>query len=502
MSETTRFDAGLTRPNNPKVNQFLKGNTRKLLIGGKWVPARSGKTFETINPATEEVIADVAEAGQADVDDAVIAARRAFEEGPWPRMQPFERAKLLTRFAELLEANAQELGELDTLDGGRVYRLTSTVDPFGSAEGIRYAAGWATKFYGETNPSGPEIFNFTLREPLGVIGIIIPWNAPLALAANSPAFPLALGNTVVMKVAEQTPLVALRIGELFQEAGFLDGVVNILTGFGPVAGAALAAHPDVDGISFTGSVSTGKEIVKASAVNLKKLTLELGGKSPNIIFADAAMDAALPSSVAGIFHNQGQACIAGSRIFVQQKIYDEFAQRFTAAADQVKTGDPFASDTIVGPLVSETQFKRVTGYINVGEDEGAQLLTGGPDKAFSRGYYVRPTVFTKVHNKMRIAQEEIFGPVAALIPFKDENDAVLQGNDTLYGLGAGIWTRDISRALTVARKLKAGMVWINGYYRGNLGSPFGGYKQSGMGRQGSVHTIQNYTQIKAVTVTL
>jgi acyl-CoA reductase-like NAD-dependent aldehyde dehydrogenase len=294
----------------------------------------------------------------------------------------------------------------------------------------------------------------------------------------------------------------LRIGELFQEAGFPDGVVNILTGFGPVAGAALAAHPDVDGIAFTGSVSTGKEIVKASAVNLKKLTLELGGKSPNIIFADAILDAALPSSVAGIFHNQGQACIAGSRIFVQQKIYDEFAERFTAAADKVKTGDPFASDTIVGPLVSQTQFKRVTGYIDIGEDEGAHLLTGGADKALSRGYYVRPTVFSKVHNKMRIAQEEIFGPVAALIPFKDENDAVLQGNDTLYGLAAGIWTRDISRAITVARRLKAGMVWINGYYRGNLGSPFGGYKQSGMGRQGSVHSIQNYTQIKAVTVTL
>jgi acyl-CoA reductase-like NAD-dependent aldehyde dehydrogenase len=502
MSATPAIEAGLSRPNNPKAEGFLKSGPGKLLIGGKWVPAKSGKTFETINPATEEVIGTVAEAGQADVDDAVKAARRAFEEGPWPRMQPFERARLLTRFAELLEANAQELGELDTLDGGRVFRLTSTVDPFGSAEGIRYSAGWATKFYGETNPSGPDIFNFTLREPLGVIGIIIPWNAPLALAANGPAFPLALGNTIVMKVAEQTPLVALRVGQLFQEAGFPDGVVNILTGFGPVAGAALAAHPDVDGISFTGSVSTGKEIVKASAVNLKKLTLELGGKSPNIIFADAAMDAAVPSSIAGIFHNQGQACIAGSRIFVQQKVYDEFAQRFTEAAGQVKTGDPFANDTIVGPLVSETQFKRVTGYINIGEDEGARLLTGGPEKAYAHGYYVKPTVFANVHNRMRIAQEEIFGPVAALIPFKDENDAVLQGNDTVYGLGAGIWTRDISRAITMARKLKAGMVWINGYYRGNLGSPFGGYKQSGMGRQGSVHTVQSYTQIKAVTVTL
>jgi len=502
MSQTSGVEAGLSRPHNLKADAFLKGGAKLLLIGGKWVPAKSGRTFETINPATEEVIASVAEAGQPDVDDAVKAARRAFEEGPWPRMQPFERAKLLTRFAELLEANAQELGELDTLDGGRVFRLTSTVDPFGSAEGIRYAAGWATKFYGETNPSGPEIFNFTLREPLGVIGIIIPWNAPLALAANSPAFPLALGNTVVMKVAEQTPLVALRLGELFQEAGFPDGVINILTGFGPVAGAALAAHPDVDGISFTGSVSTGKEIVKASAVNLKKLTLELGGKSPNIIFADAVMDAAVPSSIAGIFHNQGQACIAGSRIFVQRDIYDEFAERFTGAANQVKTGDPFASDTIVGPLVSETQFKRVTGYIKVGEDEGARLLTGGAGKAFKRGYYVKPTVLADVHNQMRIAQEEIFGPVAALITFKDEHDAVLQGNDTIYGLGAGIWTRDISRAITVARKLKAGMVWINGYYRGNLGSPFGGYKQSGMGRQGSVHTIQSYTQIKAVTVTL
>lgn len=502
MSATPNAEAGLSRPNNPKANEFLKGGPRKLLIGGKWVAAKSGKTFETINPATEEVIATVAEAGQADVDEAVKAARRAFEEGPWPRMQPFERARLLNKFAELLEANAQELGELDTLDGGRVFRLTSTVDPFGSAEGIRYAAGWATKFYGETNPSGPEIFNFTLREPLGVIGIIIPWNAPLALAANSPGFPLALGNTIVMKVAEQTPLVALRVGELFQEAGFPEGVVNILTGFGPVAGAALAAHPDVDGISFTGSVSTGKEIIKASAVNLKKLTLELGGKSPNIIFADAAMDAAIPSSIAGIFHNQGQACIAGSRIFVQQSVYDEFAQRFRGAANQVKTGDPFAADTIVGPLVSETQFKRVTGYINVGEDEGARILAGGPQKAFERGYYVKPTVFANVNNRMRIAQEEIFGPVAALIPFKDENDAVLQGNDTIYGLGAGIWTRDISRAITVARKLKAGMVWINGYYRGNLGSPFGGYKQSGMGRQGSLHTIQSYTQIKAVTVTL
>ncbi|MGO9059052.1 MAG: aldehyde dehydrogenase family protein [Candidatus Binataceae bacterium] len=501
MAATSTIESSSWRPSAP-VMSFLQGGPKKLLINGEWVPAKSGKTFETVNPATEEVLAHVAEAEQADVDEAVRAARKALEEGPWSRMQPAQRAKYLLKLADLLEAHAKELSELDTLDGGRVIALTQ-FDAYGAAEGLRYCAGWATKVSGETNSSGPDIFNFSIREPLGVVGIIIPWNGPAVLAATKHAMALACGNTVVLKPAEQTPLSAVRVGELMLEAGFPPGVINIITGFGRTAGAALANHPDVDGISFTGSVSTGKEILRASLGNLKRVTLELGGKSPHIIFPDSDLEAALPDAVHAIFRNQGQTCFAGSRVFVQRDMYSDFAARFAQAAAAVKVGPPSSPETTVGPVVSKAQYDRVTGYIGVGQKEGAKVAAGGLDRPNGgRGYYIKPTVFTGVDNRMRIAQEEIFGPVAALIPFKDENDAVLQGNDTIYGLGAGIWTRDISRAIRVARRIKAGMVWINGFGKGNLGSPFGGYKQSGIGRENSREALYFYTQAKAVTITL
>jgi acyl-CoA reductase-like NAD-dependent aldehyde dehydrogenase len=500
----TAQQSAVTKPRAGKAAKapdFLKGPAKQLLINGKWQPAKSGKTFETVNPATEQVLTRVAEAGQADVDEAVKAARKAFEEGPWPRMRPAERAKYLMKLADLIEAHSAELARLDTLDGGRVIALTQG-DAAGAAAGLREAAGWITKIYGETNPSAPEMFNYTLREPLGVCGIIIPWNGPFVLAASKPSMALACGNTVILKPAEQTPLSALRLGDLVLEAGFPEGVFNILTGFGPGAGSAIANHPDIDGISFTGSVSTGREILKAAAVNLKKVTLELGGKSPNVIFPDADLEAALPGAVTGIFRNQGQVCFAGSRIFVQRDMYEEFAERFSKLADAIPIGDPLNADTRIGPLVSGTQYDRVTSYIQLGTTEGASIKTGGTERPLERGYFVKPTVFVGVSNKMRIAQEEIFGPVAALIPFQDENDAVLQGNETTYGLGAGVWTRDVSRAHKVARSLKAGMVWVNCYGEGNLGSPFGGYKQSGIGREGGKYSADFYTQIKSVFVKL
>jgi aldehyde dehydrogenase (NAD+) len=481
---------------------FLRSSPKKLLIGNKWVPAKSGKTFETINPANEEALALIAEGDKADVDEAVKAARKAFDEGKWPAMRPHDRTRYLLKIAELIEQHADELAELETLDNGKAIFESKNIDIPMAAETMRYYAGWATKIYGETNPSDPSMFNYTLREPVGVCGQIIPWNFPLLMASWKIAPALACGNTVILKPAEQTPLTAIRLGELLLEADLPEGVVNIVTGFGPTAGGAIAAHPGIDKVAFTGSTEVGKEILKASAGNLKRVSLELGGKSPNIIFPDADMQQAVFGSMMGIFLCQGQVCCAGSRIFVEKGMYDQFTEMLSQFAQSMTMGDPLDPNTRVGPLVSKEQYDRVTGYLAIGKKEGAKVKLGGEPGPQEKGYYVKPTVFTGVDNSMRIAREEIFGPVASAIPFKDENDAVLQGNDTMYGLAAAVWTKDISRAHTIARRLKAGTVWVNTYGMLDPISPFGGYKQSGFGRELGKHSIELYTQIKSVYVKL
>jgi acyl-CoA reductase-like NAD-dependent aldehyde dehydrogenase len=482
------------------VLDFLR-KPKQLLIGGKWVPAKSGKTFETINPSNEEVLALIAEGDKADIDDAVKAARKAFEEGPWPSMGPHQRARLMLKIADLIDKHTEELAALETLDNGKPLTFSRAFDVPATAETFRYYAGWVTKLYGETNPSDPAFFNYTLREPVGVCGQIIPWNFPLLMAAWKLGPALACGNTVILKPAEQTPLSALLLGEILSEAGLPDGVVNIVTGFGPGAGSSIAEHPGVDKVAFTGSTEVGKIILKAAAGNLKKVSLELGGKAPNIIFPDADLDQAVPQAMMGVYFNSGQVCCAGTRIFVQRDRYDEVVEKFGNFSKNVSVGDPFDRKNTLGPVVSREQFDRVKSYLDVGKKEGAKVSAGG-EAVGGKGYFVQPTLFSDVKNEMRIAREEIFGPVGAAIPFKDENDAVFQGNNTEYGLSAGVWTRDISRAHKVARALKAGTVWVNCFNQLDPISPFGGYKQSGIGRELGKYAIDLYTQIKSVYVKL
>jgi acyl-CoA reductase-like NAD-dependent aldehyde dehydrogenase len=486
---------------NSAVASFLKASPKKLLINGKWVAPKSGKTFETINPATEDVLTLVAEGDKADVDEAVKAARKALEEGKWGKIGPHERARCLYRIAELIDQHTDELAELESLDNGKGITFSKAFDVPAAAETFRYYGGWCTKLYGETNPSDPSMFNYTLREPVGVCGQIIPWNFPLLMAAWKLGPALACGNTVILKPAEQTPLTALRLGELILEAGLPEGVVNIITGMGPGAGSSIAEHPDIDKVAFTGSTEVGKLILKASAGNLKRVSLELGGKSPNIIFPDADMAQAIPTSMMGVFFNSGQVCCAGTRIFVQKDMYDNVVDQLTTFSKNMTYGDPLDPKTVMGPVVSKDQFDRVKGYLEVGRNEGAKVQSGG-ETGKGKGYFVQPTVFSGVNNNMKIAREEIFGPVATAIPFKDETDAVFQGNDTEYGLAAAVWTRDISRAHRVARTLKAGTVWVNCYNQLDPISPFGGYKQSGFGRELGKHALELYSQIKSVYVKL
>src|SRR5277367_2870900 len=478
---------------------FLR-KPKQLLIGGKWVPAKSGKTFETINPANEEVLALAAEGDKADVDEAVKVARKAFEEGKWPNLGPHQRARYLLKIADLIEKNADELATLETLNNGMAISLARGMVA-GAVDTFRYYAGWSTKIYGETNPSDPSMFNYTLREPVGVCGQIIPWNGPIAMFAWKIAPALACGNVCVLKPAEQTPLTALRLGELVLEAGIPEGVVNIITGFGETAGAAIASHPDIDKVAFTGSTEVGKLILQASAGNLKRVSLELGGKSPNVIFADADLESAVATSLFGFCILSGQVCCAGTRVFVQRDFQDRFVDALTRYASNVKAGDPLDATTTVGPLVSREQFNRVKGYLEAGKNEGATTAIGGEART-GKGFFVDPTIFTEVKNSMKIAREEIFGPVASVIPFKDENDAVFQGNDTTYGLAAAVWTNDVSRAHKVARALKAGTVWVNCYNNIDPISPFGGYKQSGIGRELGKYAVDLYTQIKSVYIKL
>ena len=477
----------------------------QLFIDGKWVDAESGKTFATPNPATGETLAEVAEADKADIDKAVAAARRAFE-GKWSKLSARDRGRLLYKLAQLIEAHAKELAALETADNGKPIRESAYVDLPQVVENFEYFAGAATKIEGETIPVPGQMFNYTLREPLGVCGQIIPWNFPLLMAAWKLAPALAAGNTVVLKPAEQTPVTALELGRLIQEAGFPDGVVNIVPGYGETAGAALASHPGIDKIAFTGSTEVGKKIAHAAAENLTKVSLELGGKAPNVVFADADIEQAVNGAMMGIFFNQGQVCCAGSRLFLDERIKDEFLGRFKEKAQKIKVGDPADKTTIMGPQVSEEQLNRIKSYVTIAREEGATVLTGGEPPALEdhlqRGYFFQPTIFCEVKNQMRVAQEEIFGPVASVITFADEKDLIRQANETIYGLSAGIWTRDIARAHRFAKEVKAGVVWINTYNMFNAASPFGGYKQSGYGREMGKHAIELYTQVKSVWVDL
>ena len=486
---------------DPSVDRFVKAPVRKMLIDGKWVEAASGKTFATVNPADGSELARVAEGDAADVDRAARAARRAFDEGPWPRMRPVEREKILLTLADLIEKHGRELAQLETLDNGKSLIETTNVDIPQAAGTFRYYAGWVNKIAGETNASDPAYFNFTLREPVGVCGQIIAWNFPLLLASWKLGPALACGNTVVLKPAEQTPLTALRLGELLLEAGVPPGVVNVVPGYGETAGAAIVRHPLIDKIAFTGSTEVGKAIHRESADTLKRVSLELGGKSPNIVFADADIEEAVKGALIGVFFNQGEVCCAGTRLFVQDKLHDQFASTLAKAASGMKQGPGLEPGVQVGPLVSEEQLARVTGYLEVGKKEGAKPLTGGErntSPGLEKGYFVKPTVFTGVRNDMRIAQEEIFGPVVSVLPFKDENDAVFQGNSTFYGLAAGVWTKDVSKAHRIARAIRAGTVWVNCYNVFDAASPFGGYKQSGYGRELGRHALDLYTEVKSV----
>ncbi len=487
------------------VVKFLSNAPKKMLINGEFVSSKSGKSFDTINPATGEVIVKVYEADKEDIDLAVKAARNAFE-GPWKKVTPYQKQQLLLKVADLIEKNAEEFAQLETLDNGKPINESKYVDIPVTVEHFRYYAGWATKIHGETLPvSCGNYLAYTLREPVGVVGQIIPWNFPLLMAAWKIAAAITCGNCVVLKPAEQTPLTALRLGELLMEAGFPPGVVNICPGFGPTAGAALSNHLDVDKVAFTGEYTTGREIIKASTGNLKRVSLELGGKSPNIVFMDGDIEGALKGCMGSVFFNQGQVCCAGTRLFVEKPIYEDFVSKLSDKVKKIKLGHGLNSDTQMGPLVSEDQLKRVTGYLDIGKKEGAKPLCGGDrakDEDLQKGYFVQPTVFADVNNKMRVAQEEIFGPVVSAIPFKDLNDAVFQGNETTYGLAAGVWTNNLKKAHAVARALKAGTVWVNCYNVFDPCTPFGGYKQSGYGREGGIHALELYTQVKSVFVNL
>ena len=484
---------------------FLQQQPVKMLIGGQWVESASGKVFETYNPSTGDVLARVAEGESEDINRAVAAARKAFESGPWPKMTPSQRGRLLWKLADLIEKNAEELAQLETLDNGKPIRYSRSVDVPMTSDHFRYFAGWATKLEGDTIPvSIPNMFTYTLREPLGVVGQIIPWNFPLQMASWKLAPALACGNTVVLKPAEQTPLTALRLGELVLEAGFPEGVVNIVPGFGETAGAALAAHMDVDKVAFTGSTEVGKKILQASVGNLKRVTLELGGKSPNIIFPDADMRFAVRGAMNAIFFNQGQVCTAGSRLFVHKSVYDQVLSGLTDVAGKMKLGQGIDPSTEMGPLVSQEQLERVTGYIESGKREGATTTTGGgrPNDAALSGYFVQPTVFDNVSDEMTIAREEIFGPVVAAFPFEDIEEVAARANKSIYGLAAGVWTSDVKKVHRMAAALKAGVVWVNTYNMFDAAAPFGGYKQSGYGREMGHAVLDAYTQVKTVWVNL
>jgi aldehyde dehydrogenase (NAD+) len=486
-----------TRPNRQSTSLVTN-----LLINNKWVSSESGKTFGTFNPATGEEIAQVAEADAADVNKAVKAARDAFNRGPWARTTASARGRLLYRLADLVEEHAEELARLEALDNGMPIAIALGVELPLTIGAYRYYAGWADKDHGKTIPVGGEYFCYTRHEPVGVVGQIIPWNFPLLMQSWKLAPALAMGNTVVLKPAEQTPLTALRVGELILEAGFPEGVVNILPGYGPTAGAAIASHMDIDKIAFTGSTEVGHTIMEAAAKsNLKRVSMELGGKNPNIVFSDADTEQAIEGCHQGLFFHQGQVCTAGSRLFVDEKIYDEFVEKSVARAKRRTVGDPLDARTEQGPQVDQTQFDKVMDYIESGKREGAELLTGG-SRVGDRGYFIEPAVFAGVRDEMKIAREEIFGPVMSILKFHDVNEVVDRANRTSYGLVAGVWTRDIAKALAIANEVRAGTVWVNCYNVFDSAAPFGGFKQSGIGRELGEYGLREYTEVKTVTVKL
>lgn len=475
----------------------------RLFIGGAWVDAASGERLVTRNPATGAVLAEVAEAGPADIDAAVGAAHEALD-GAWRAMDAADRGALLWRLADAIEARADELARLESLDTGKPIRearidIRATVDTF------RYYAGWTTKLEGETIPVRGNVLNFTVREPIGVIGAIIPWNFPLLMAAWKVAPALACGNAVVLKPAEQTPLTALELAAIASEVGLPAGVLNVVPGYGEVAGTALVRHPGVHKIAFTGSTEVGKVIMRECVESLKQVSLELGGKSPNIVFPDADLEAAARGAFSGIFYNAGQACTAGSRLLVHESVHDELMERIVERAKRMEPGDPLDSKSRMGPLISEEQLERVLGYVSRGREEGAELLVGGSRAEYQgeyKGYWLQPTIFDRVSPEQTIAREEIFGPVLATLTFSDEEEAVDVANRTIYGLAAGIWTSDVKRAHRVARRLHAGTVWVNTYHPLDPASPFGGYKQSGFGRELGRYALDLYTQVKSVWVDL
>ena len=487
----------------PNVTRFLS-KPKKMLIGGEWVTSASGKTFPVYDPATGREIAQVSEGEEEDINRAVKAARKAFESGPWPKMSPAERTRLLWKLADLLEENKEEFAQLETLDNGKPITYSRAVDVALSTAVLRYHAGWATKIEGHTIPislPGGPYHAYTTRAPIGVVGQIIPWNFPLLMASWKLGPALTCGCTVVLKPAEQTPLTALRLGELFAEAGFPPGVVNIVPGYGETAGAPLAAHPDVDKIAFTGSGEVGRLIVQASAGNLKKVSLELGGKSPNVVFDDADLEEAIPMAANAVFFNMGECCVAGARLYVQKKSFDKVVEGVADKAKKIKLGPGMNTATELGPLVSDEQMDRVTGYLKSGFEDGARAVVGGKRRG-NDGYFVEPTVLVDTKPHMKIMREEIFGPVVCATPFTDLDEIARVANDTTYGLAAGIWTRDLSKAHRLASKINAGTVWINTYNLFDPAMPFGGYKESGWGREGGREVLELYTEVKTVCVKL
>ena len=478
-------------------------DSRHLFINNEWRPSSSARTMSVVNPATEEVIAEVASADKADVDAAVDAARAALN-GPWSALAARERGRLVRQLGERLMARADEIARLETLHNGKPITESRHIEIPAAAECFEYYGGWSDKVMGETIPVKGNHLTYTLREPVGVVAAIVPWNFPLLLAAWKVAPALACGNTVILKPASQTPLTALALGELALEVGLPPGVLNVVTGSGSTIGQALVEHPGIDKIAFTGDTSTGKGIMRSAAETLKKITLELGGKSPNIVLPDADIETAIRGATVGIFYGKGEVCAAGSRLLVDRTIKDEFVDKLAARAKKMTAGDPMDPKTRLGAISSRKQLETVLGYIESGKQEGATLVAGGArtDIGTGKGYFLQPTVFADVTAGMRISREEIFGPVLATIDFADLDEAIAKANDTPYGLAAGVWTRDIKKAHYVARKLQAGTVWVNTYNVYDTAAPFGGYKQSGFGREMSAHALEHYTQIKTVWVDL
>ncbi len=485
-----------------EVTPGLKFQT-DLFLNGEFVPAASGKRFPTINPATEEKIADVAEAGREDLDRAVATARKAFESGPWASMKPRQRGRILTRAAELLSSRAEEFGRVETLDNGKPIFESAKIDMPAAAECLAYFGEYADKLYGDTFPGRNDAMLLTLREPVGVVGAITPWNFPLLQAMWKIAPALALGNTLVLKPASATPLTSLLFAELLTQAGLPPGAFNVLPGPGAVIGAAMAEHPGIDKISFTGETETGKAILRAAAGTVKRVSMELGGKSPNVVFADADLEAAAKGAINAIFYGKGELCSAGSRLLVEESVHDALLEKVAERAKKMVPGDPLNPKTRLGSLVSQKQRENVERYVASGKSEGARILAGGNRVSVEgKGAFFEATVFDGVTPQMRIAREEIFGPVLATLTFRDETEAVLIGNATIYGLAAAVWSRDIKKALRTAKQLKAGTVWINAYNFYDPGLPFGGYKQSGFGRERGHHALEEYTQIKSIWVDL